>query len=186
MFSDRFSEPLPAHRPFKHVAEHLNLRPQIVVAEPFNEVADGFRPALVVQNPQHGSLLPCREDAAVGEFPERIIISKVGQACHFLCQLIGYLVEWLHHKTALAVVQPQQVAIELFEEIFVVRSLSRNLSASLATGFVGERYASEETIGQVFLVKSRAASGVEVKVRFTRSRGLPVTPSAVARKAPAL
>lgn len=87
----------------------------------------------------------------MGEFPERIIISKVGKACHFLCQLIGYLVERLHHKTALAVVQPQQVAIELFEEIFVVRSLSRNLSASLATGFVGERYAPEEAIGQVFL-----------------------------------
>ena len=42
-------------------------------------------------------------------------VSQNGGTHLFLCQLIGYLVEWLHHKTALAVVQPQQVAIELFE-----------------------------------------------------------------------
>ena len=58
----------------KHVAEYLYLRPQIIVAKPHHEVTDASSPLLIVQNPQHCPLLPCREDAAVGELPEHVVV----------------------------------------------------------------------------------------------------------------
>ena len=51
---------------FEHVAEHPDLRPQIEIAEPHHKLANGARPCLIVQDPEGGSFLPCRENAAMG------------------------------------------------------------------------------------------------------------------------
>ena len=82
-----------------------------------------------------------------------VVVSQIGQTGHLLCQLVGNLVQLLHHKTALAGVQAHEIIVELPEEILVVISLPWNLSLTLTARLVGKRNTTEETVHHVLLIK---------------------------------
>ena len=93
------------------------------------------------------------------QLEEHVVVGKVGQLSHFFGQLIGNLVQRLHHKTALAGVQAHEIIVELPEEILVVIPLAWNLALAFPSCLVGERNSAEETIGEVFPIKRACGIG---------------------------
>lgn len=91
---------------FEHIAEDADFRPEVVEAEPDDEIADGAVPRLVVEQPERGAFFPSGEDGAVGEFEEEIVVGQIGEASHFVGQLVGDLIELSDDETAFAIVEP--------------------------------------------------------------------------------
>lgn len=95
----------------------------------------------------------------MGELEEGVVVGEVGETGHLFRQLVGDLVELLHLEVSLAVVEPQEVLVELGEEALVVGPLTRDASVALAASLVGEGDAAEEAIGEVFLVEGAGGVG---------------------------
>ena len=156
----------------EHIREHPYLRPKVVVAKPHHEVANRAAIRLIVQNPQSGGLLPCAEYRAMRKFKQHVVISKVCQTRHLLSQLVGNLVQRLHHESPLAVIQSQQVLVQFLKETFVILTLTRNPALALATPLVGKGNTSEESVRHVPLIEQTGSLWRRAECKVYAEQGI--------------